>query len=210
MKCLIIFPVMEAKPVNRFKLPNPFMVVMCILLLTTQLISEPNEYEQPIAFSHKTHAETSAIACEFCHVYADRSQVAGIPSLSSCLGCHRLIKGSTEEQQRELEKLDYFGLMKQPINWKKIHDLPDFVYFSHQSHVNIGVECEVCHGDIASIEVITLENMNSDLSMGWCLNCHKQPLTDGKYTEAKSVDAPTYSKKAKIKYPSMDCYSCHK
>ena len=121
--------------------------------------------EQPIAFSHKTHANDHQIHCQYCHPYADRSPVAGVPFVKTCMGCHELI--ATDKP--EIEKLARFWEEEEPIEWMKIYDLPDFVRFTHKRHVRSGVQCEECHGDVQTMETV---QKVSDLGMGWCLDCH--------------------------------------
>jgi hypothetical protein len=124
-----------------------------------------NSLEQPISFSHKVHAADFQIHCFYCHRYADRSPVAGVPAVKICMGCHELI--ATEKP--EIEKLTGFWEEARPIEWLKVYDLPDFVRFTHKRHVRAGVVCGECHGEVETMEQI---RRVSDLSMGWCLQCH--------------------------------------
>ncbi len=145
--------------------------------------------EQPIAFSHKVHAGINKIDCKYCHVGAERGKAAVIPSLSVCMNCHYNIQGVTGTDpnypkavyDKEIAKIySYIGFntesMKyesepKPIEWTKIHNLPDHVYFNHSQHVKVaGLECQTCHGQIQEMDVVQqMEN----LSMGWCVNCHR-------------------------------------
>lgn len=127
--------------------------------------------EQPIAFSHKSHAGEQQIACLYCHIYAERSSVAGVPSVQKCIGCHEMIEVEAEKDVAEVEKLSGYWHDKKPIPWLKIYDLPDFVYFSHRMHVNAEVDCRECHGEVS--EMVQIEKVSS-LSMGWCLKCHQK------------------------------------
>ena len=120
---------------------------------------------QPIAFSHARHVRQAGIDCQFCHAYARRGPVAGIPSVERCVGCHRSI---LTERPEIMKLLDYWQ-EETPIPWIRIHDLPDYVRFSHKAHVRSGVDCAACHGDVAHMDVaVQVES----LSMGWCLDCH--------------------------------------
>ncbi|MFQ5596512.1 MAG: cytochrome c3 family protein [Nitrospiria bacterium] len=134
---------------------------------------------QPIDFSHKTHAQESEIACLYCHIYAKKSSVAGVPSVQKCIGCHEMIALDHPEVQKLLDYWDN----RQPIPWKKVYNLPDFVYFSHRMHLNADLACEQCHGDVSEMEQV---KQVSSLEMGWCLKCHRK------------MDA------------SIDCWVCHK
>ena len=127
--------------------------------------------EQPIAFSHKTHAGEHEMPCMYCHRYADRSPVAGVPSVKTCMGCHEIIATETPG----VEALTRFWEEKKPIRWLKVYDLPHFARFSHKRHVLGGVECADCHGAVQAMEKI---HKVSDLSMGWCLSCHQEREAD--------------------------------
>jgi hypothetical protein len=179
------------------------------------------EPEQPIAFSHRQHAGEMQISCQYCHFGAESSKHAGIPSATICMTCHRFVtapqKTTLEEllaarkEKRaplaivspELQKLyDSLGLDKKlerdaskeihAIAWIRVHHLPDYACFDHRSHVNAGVTCQQCHGPVETMERV---QQVSDLSMGWCVNCHRE-------TGRTGVDG----KRVK---PSIDCATCH-
>lgn len=121
---------------------------------------------QPIDFSHAHHVAEIGIDCQFCHAYARRGPVAGIPSVQRCAGCHRVV---LSEQPEILKVLEYWE-NEEPIPWVRVHDLPDHVRFTHKAHVRAGVACETCHGDVAAMEAaVQVES----LSMGWCVSCHE-------------------------------------
>ena len=121
---------------------------------------------QPIDFSHSHHVTEIGIDCQFCHAYARRGPVAGIPSVQRCAGCHRVV---LSEQPEILKVLEYWE-NEEPIPWVRVHDLPDYVRFTHKAHVRAGVGCETCHGDVAQMEAaVQVES----LSMGWCVSCHE-------------------------------------
>ena len=136
------------------------------------------EFSQPIEFSHKTHIEKGGMSCEFCHIYARRSINSGAPVMDTCFGCHRVIAGSDEDPQKAIKnqdaikKLLEFKSKKESIPWKKVHDLPDFVHFSHKRHIQVGFDCTECHGEIGQQDVLSTQTMITDLSMGWCMTCH--------------------------------------
>ncbi len=165
---------------------------------------------QPIAYSHRLHAGELGINCVHCHHGAERSKAAGIPSTNVCMNCHKFVTApwvnvKAEDDQAakenrksrqivssELRKVyDAVGLEK-PIEWIKVHNLPSFVYFNHSAHVNAGVECQTCHGAVETMERV---RQVSDLSMGWCVNCHRDVNKNG--VNGKQVKA------------SLDCYTCH-
>ena len=121
---------------------------------------------QPIPFSHKLHAGDKKIPCQYCHSAARRSGTAGIPPLNTCMGCHRLV--ATDRPNIKTVTEHYKS--NDPIRWVKVHDLPDFVRFSHKIHVNAGLDCQGCHGKVESMDVV---EQVAPLQMGWCVGCHK-------------------------------------
>lgn len=153
--------------------------------------------QQPIAFSHRLHAGELGINCTYCHATADKGKHAGIAPLTACMSCHQFVQAplgavraeeklAAEENREprqiispELRKLyDAWGLDDQlqparepePVEWVRIHNLPDFAYFNHAAHVNAGVSCQTCHGPVETMERVRQE---ATLSMGWCLQCHR-------------------------------------
>ncbi|MBI5492447.1 MAG: cytochrome c3 family protein [Deltaproteobacteria bacterium] len=136
---------------------------------------------QPINFSHKIHAGVNKIPCQYCHIYAERSRVSGVPNVQRCMGCHKIIKTDSPE----IQKVTAYWEKKEPIPWTKVHNLPDYVYFPHKRHVRAGVECTNCHGDVPNMDRITKV---SSLQMGWCLTCHTQRNVKN----------------------GRDCWTCHK
>jgi hypothetical protein len=168
--------------------------------------------EQPIYYSHKVHAGINQINCLYCHGNAWESKHAAIPSLNVCMNCHKAIStyekgpklyaedGKEINGTAEIEKLyKYAGYTPgqpwdpskaTPVEWVKIHNLPDHVYFNHAQHVNAGkVACQSCHGNIQEMDVVSQQ---SDLSMGWCINCHRETKVDF-YNGADSTGNKFYS-----------------
>lgn len=122
---------------------------------------------QPLAFSHKLHAGDNGMHCLFCHSYAPKSPLAGIPAVADCRACHLFIAPDAPE----IKKLLAYAEKKEPIPWVRVYDLPDHVYFPHMRHVRGNVDCSTCHGEVAAMERIT---RSISLRMGWCLDCHRQ------------------------------------
>ena len=142
--------------------------------------------EQPINFSHELHAGTQKIDCQYCHDGARRSKHAVIPATNTCMNCHKAVAGETETAQKEIQKIyDAAGWDKdaqkftgeeKPIEWIRIHNLPDHVYFNHSQHVVAGgVECQTCHGPVEEMAKV---KQHAPLSMGWCVNCHRETEVD--------------------------------
>lgn len=121
---------------------------------------------QPIAFSHRVHAEQFQIPCLYCHTAATRSPVAGIPSVERCMGCHKL----TATSRPEVIKLKGYWTREEPIPWIRVHSLPRFVYFTHKRHVRRNIPCQTCHGTVEQMDVV---RQVAPLSMGWCVECHR-------------------------------------
>jgi hypothetical protein len=155
--------------------------------------------EQPIAFPHKVHAGDNKIPCLYCHYGARTSRHAGIPPASVCMNCHNVL----EKQTVEIEKLKEAVQQERPIRWVKVHNLPDFVYFNHSQHVLSGVTCQSCHGPVETMERV---KQVSPLTMGWCLQCHREhaKLPVGDFQRA-ALSLTQRQKPA----AGLDCASCH-
>jgi len=171
--------------------------------------------DQPIWFSHRVHAGQNQIACQYCHFTAQTSKDAGIPPASVCMNCHHLVKKGRITGTKEIDKIYAAIKDKKPIQWVKVHNLPDFVFFSHEQHVKVGkLECKTCHGDVAKMDQIADVK---ELSMGWCLDCHrshKVQFTNNKfYTQYKKLHAELKAGKIKDVTVKMiggeDCQKCH-
>jgi len=147
---------------------------------------------QPIEFPHNIHADINGINCMYCHTYARRSKVSGIPPTSKCMGCHSVI--ATDKPR--IQKLTEYWEKKEAPQWNKVHDVPDFVHFSHERHIqrfvfrnegmdvaNVSEVCGFCHGDIKKM---TVAEKKKPLNMGFCVRCHE------------ANDGPS------------DCWKCHK
>ena len=124
--------------------------------------------EQPIPYSHRLHAGELGIDCRYCHYNVENASHANIPSAELCLNCHGMIKTDSIYIKQIQEHVDN----NTPIDWVNVHMLPDYAYFNHSRHVNSGVSCVQCHGRVDQMEVV---RQVSSLSMGWCLECHRNP-----------------------------------
>ncbi|MGE0449396.1 MAG: cytochrome c3 family protein [Vicinamibacterales bacterium] len=123
---------------------------------------------QPVAFDHRHHVADDGIDCMYCHVDAERSRHAGVPPTELCLNCH----GQIWNTSPALEPVWRSWSTGQPLNWKRVTDLPDFVYFDHAIHTRKGVGCESCHGRVDRMARVY---QVAPLTMGWCLGCHRDP-----------------------------------
>lgn len=123
---------------------------------------------QPVEkFSHKIHAGDKKIPCQYCHSSARRSQTAGISPMNTCMGCHKFVRTDSEPIQKLTQQFE----AKEPVHWVKVHDMPDFVRFSHEPHIRANVDCSSCHGDVASMD--TAQQV-APMQMSWCIDCHVQ------------------------------------
>jgi hypothetical protein len=164
--------------------------------------------EQPIKFSHKLHAGDYQINCTYCHTGVYKGKGANVPSANICMNCHNAIKRESPEIQKIYRAIE----KDEPIQWVRVHNLPDLAYFNHAQHTNVGgLECTNCHGDIQKMEVV---EQRSSLTMGWCIDCHRK-------TEVNAKDNAYYDKLVEIhnkdnKEPlkvqnigGLECSKCH-
>jgi len=126
------------------------------------------ERQQPVQFSHKHHVGDDGIDCRYCHNSVESSSSAGMPSTKTCMNCHSQIW--SESPYLEIVRTSYKE--NKPIEWTRVHDLPDYVYFNHSIHTNKGVGCASCHGRIDQMPAVY---QASSLQMEWCLECHREP-----------------------------------
>lgn len=235
----------KRKPIYKSFVENQFLVLVSTVFLVLvgaymafgylMQVGVDQGYQpiQPIHFSHKIHAGDNQIDCQFCHSSARVSKVSGIPSLNVCMNCHITISEvapetataeySKEFYDKEIQKLyhatgwdpaeqEYTG-EPEPVKWVRIHNLPDFAYFNHSQHVEVGgISCQTCHGPVETMEVMY---QNAPLTMGWCINCHRE-------TNVKTAGNEYYEKiheQLSIKYEveeltvaqlgGIECAKCH-
>ncbi len=164
--------------------------------------------KQPIPFSHKLHAGKYKIDCNYCHTGVRISKSANIPSANICMNCHSQIK----TESPKLEKLRKSWATGKPIEWVRVHNLPDLAYFNHSQHVNVaGLECQQCHGPIEKMEVV---QQYSPLTMGWCINCHRETVVkaEGNAYYDKLLQAHNKSSKEPLHVKDiggLECSKCH-
>ena len=127
--------------------------------------------DQPVPFSHKHHVEGLGLQCQYCHTSVERSSYAGIPPTKTCINCHAQIWTNAQL----LEPVRHSWASGESIQWIRVHDLPDYVYFNHQIHVNKGIGCASCHGRVDEMPLMYQQN---SLQMEWCLNCHRNPAVN--------------------------------
>jgi len=216
---------MQRIVINVILLVGLFFSLMVMASATTNWRLPDNQQGyapvQPIEYSHRLHAGELGISCRFCHSAAEHGRHAGIPSTDVCMKCHKFVTSSFDVLQQEItladkekrkpkqiispelkELYDSLGIEdpQQPpphakarsIPWVRVHDLPDYACFDHRAHLAAGVSCQKCHGPVESMERM---RQFATLSMGWCVNCHREATNDG--INGNSVHAST------------DCAACH-
>lgn len=188
-------------------------------------VEEGYQPEQPIAFSHALHAGENQIDCQYCHYGAEKGKHSNIPSANVCMNCHTYVQEGSKYGEKEIDKIyaavgfdretsSYIeGYEQKPIKWVRIHNLPDLAYFSHAQHVNAGnIECQTCHGPVEEMEVLY---QYSPLTMGWCINCHRESEVDvennGYYEEvhAKMKEKHNTDKVTVDMIGGLECGKCH-
>ncbi|MEP3838300.1 MAG: c-type cytochrome [Algibacter sp.] len=236
--------VTERTPLWKAFVQNQFlMIVVAIFFLLSSAyfvygylsqigVDQGYQPVQPIHFSHKIHAGDNGIDCKYCHSSARVSKTSGIPSLNVCMNCHKSVYEYNGETSPEYTKEFYDGEIKklyaaagwddaeqkytgdaQPVKWVRIHNLPDFAYFNHSQHVTVaGVECQTCHGPVEEMEVMY---QHAPLTMGWCINCHRETNIDVKdnayYTKIHDELSKKYGvdELTAAQMGGLECGKCH-
>ncbi len=167
---------------------------------------------QPIDYSHRIHAGQLGLDCMYCHTEVANSKQANIPPTQTCMNCHNQIDSNNPE---EVQKIRDSWESGDPIEWVRVHNLPDYAYFDHSIHVNMGVGCETCHGRVDRMDVVV---QKEPLSMSWCLDCHRNPeqyvrppsevTTMGYQVENQLEAGRELVAKHNINPPTY-CQSCH-
>lgn len=168
---------------------------------------------QPIAFSHQLHAGQYEIDCQYCHTGVEISASANIPSVNICMNCHSAIQnvGGEPGMSPEIQKLYTAMEENKPIEWVRIHNLPDLAYFNHSQHVKVGgVECQTCHGPIEEMDVVY---QYSSLTMGWCIDCHRNTeikVENGYYDKLSALHAGAQKTALRVQdIGGLECAKCH-
>lgn len=230
------------KPIWKAFAENQFLVLVSVILfmlfaayhaygyLSQVGVDQGYQPVQPIHFSHKIHAGDNGIDCKYCHSSARVSKTSGIPALNVCMNCHKNIadyNGETtaeynkEFYDKQIQKLydavgwdgqKYTGETK-PVKWVRVHNLPDFAYFNHSQHVSVaGVECQTCHGPVEEMEIL---EQYAPLTMGWCVNCHRETNVKVEGNEYYAKIHEELSKKYGVdkltaaQMGGLECGKCH-
>ena len=169
--------------------------------------------EQPVPYSHKFHVGELGMDCRYCHTGVEITAIAMIPPTQTCMNCHTRVKPSSDSLKVVKESWD----AGKPIQWVRVHKSPDYVYFDHSAHVNIGVGCKSCHGRVDRMNVVM---QTEPLSMSWCLDCHRNPAEHirpvSEITNMNWFPGEDHSEFAKNMIqelnitPPTDCQGCHR
>jgi hypothetical protein len=161
----------------RFSLVLTGVIVIALGVTLDQLQRSPwvtrqgQRPDQPVPFSHKHHVEGLGLQCQYCHTQVEKAAYAGIPPTKTCINCHAQIWTNADL----LEPVRQSWATGASIQWIRVHDLPDYVYFNHEIHVNKGIGCASCHGRVDEMPLMYQQNT---LQMEWCLNCHRNPAVN--------------------------------
>jgi predicted CXXCH cytochrome family protein len=180
----------------KIRLPVTIFVIIISFALTYYIARPARDGigyapQQPIKFLHKLHAGTMNIDCKYCHSIVEKERHAGIPPVSTCINCHSIAR----KNKPEIIKLTQYFNDNKALEWKRVHKVPEFVYFNHSVHVNKGIDCKHCHGDVARMDVLT---QVESFTMGACLSCHRNAKERLPELADKIQPGPTY------------CYACHR
>jgi len=174
---------------SKFILPAALAAVL-VTVLGVGWYTQPDRYVrgyapgQPLLYSHRLHAGTLKIPCLYCHSSALKSRAAGIPTVEKCMNCHRV----TKTDRPDIRRLAAVYNSGEPLKWQRVHSLPGHVYFDHRPHVNSGMPCQVCHGEVQTMAVVY---QKMSMRMSNCLGCHRNPK-DALPAGSKILKAPEH------------------
>jgi hypothetical protein len=189
-----------------------YLVVLVSFGFSARTLNVGYAPEQPLPYSHALHAGELGIDCRYCHNTVEETAHAAIPATETCMNCHKSIRTASEKLQLVRDSWE----TGESVPWVRVHDLPDYVYFNHAAHVRVGVSCVSCHGRVDKMEVVgTVE----PLSMGWCLDCHRNPEPHLRPPELvtdlawQAEDPLAVGREIREKLgvnPSTECWTCHR
>ena len=189
-----------------------FLVAFVWYYFSPEYLDVGYQPTQPVDYSHRQHVGQLGMDCRYCHNWVEVSEHANVPPTQTCMNCHNQI----QTQSPKLYQVRESWATGEPIEWVKVHHLPDYAHFNHATHVNNGVGCESCHGRIDQMEVVY---QAEPLSMGWCLECHRQPelylrpnaeiTTMGYVQPADFVERNVERIRQEQIQPPTNCSACH-
>jgi menaquinone reductase, multiheme cytochrome c subunit len=200
------------KWINLLVLGGPvYLVALIAYGVTPDALRIGYQPEQPVPYSHALHAGELGLDCRYCHNVVERAPRAAVPPAQTCMNCHAIVKRESDFllpiRQAYAENI--------PVKWTRVHDLPDYVYFNHQAHVNATIGCETCHG---RIDQMVRVYQAKALTMEWCLDCHKDPksnlrpaaeLTTMGYEPKDEHEGERIMKERNVN-PPLNCSACHR
>ena len=199
----------------------PGLVAVAALATTLSAYSgasspEGRSPEQPVAFPHPQHVQKLGMNCVYCHFASNKALDPGIPAVGTCMGCHNVIgpqlqarDGQPARKSEALTKLAGYwnkGVNPKPVPWVRIHKVPEYVHFPHMRHVNAGVTCQTCHGQV---QKMTQVYQAASLNMGWCINCHVNGYNAVAGKLAAGYTPTAADSAAPVKRARYDCSVCH-
>jgi hypothetical protein len=187
-----------------------YLVLLIGYGVSPQAIRLGYQPEQPVPYSHALHAGQLGLDCRYCHSTVERGAKAAIPPAATCMNCHSTVWKNSDK----LAPIREAFAEGSPVKWVRVHDLPDYVYFNHSAHVTRGVGCEKCHGRIDQMPKVS---QVAPLTMGWCLECHRNPEPNLRWrenvTQMGYQPAPGEGAEVRKQYninPPTDCSTCHR
>ncbi len=188
-------------------------IAMMLWVRTPYVTKEDVPVDQPIQFDHRHHVRDEGIDCLYCHYEATRSKYAGVPPTAVCMNCHSQVW----QRAGRLEPVRASAFDGQPLHWRRVHQLPEFVYFDHSAHVTHGVGCVECHG---RIDLMPEVHAVAPLTMQWCLDCHRDPaarlrpaseITDMEWSPSRPREEIGAEIRAALHIePPVECTGCHR
>jgi hypothetical protein len=187
-----------------------YLVALVAYAVTPEALRLGYQPDQPVPYSHALHAGELGMDCRYCHSTVERAAKAAVPPATTCMNCHK----SVLPQSEKLLPVRQAYYENVPLRWTRVHDLPDYVYFNHQAHVNAAVGCETCHGRIDQMVKVS---QVVPLTMGWCIACHRDPAPNLRLAE--NVTKMGYEpqpgegeavRQAKNINPPLNCSTCHR
>jgi menaquinone reductase, multiheme cytochrome c subunit len=199
------------KWINLLVLGAPvYLVALVAYGVTPQALRIGYQPDQPVPYSHALHAGELGIDCRYCHTTVERAAEAAVPTASICMNCHAVVKKDSDF----LLPIREAYAENKPVAWTRVHDLPDYVYFNHQAHVNAAVGCESCHGRVDQMVKV---HQAEALTMEWCLECHRDAAPHLRSIEnvtKMGYSVPAAERKKALEdnrvSPPTNCSTCHR
>jgi hypothetical protein len=206
------------KWINLLVLGAPvYLVALIAYGVTPEALRIGYQPDQPVPYSHALHAGELGLDCRYCHSTVERAAKAAVPPAATCMNCHSQVKKDSDL----LVPVRQAYAENEPVRWTRVHDLPDYVYFNHMAHVNAAIGCETCHGRIDQMVKVY---QSKPLTMGWCIDCHKDPtpylrdpanLTVMGYDDEKTIPHRAEGEGKRIQeqnnvHPTTFCSTCHR